>query len=199
MTHNHSERVAVRIGLISDTHVRDDLVGMPSEILQAFEKYEVELILHLGDIESPRVLDVLEKIAPVFAVRDSTELPSTDPRLAHTRRVIQVADKRIGMVHDIGWPGPRIIADKDLKFPIEPFPEVLEQKFGQVVDVVAFGHTHEELIAMHQGVLFVNPGSPTYPGTRHRLGALGTIAILDIQVNGQVTAEIVDLAGLSSI
>lgn len=188
----------MRIGLISDTHVRDDLVGMPPEIVHVFKEYGVELILHLGDIESARVLDVLEEAAPVLAVRDGTELISNDPRLAHTRRVVQVAGKRIGMVHDIGWPGPRIIADRDLKFPPEPLPEVLERKFGQMVDVVAFGHTHEELIAVHQGVLFVNPGSPTYPGIRHKLGALGTIGIMDIHPNGQVTAEIVELTQLPS-
>lgn len=181
------------IGLISDTHMQDDLKGMPPEIVQTFKQHRVELILHLGDINSARVLDVLEEAAPVVAVRDFTELPSSDPRLSEIRRVITVSGKSIAMVHDIGWPGPRIEAHTDLKFPIEPLPEVLERKFGRLVDIVAFGHTHEELIQWHEGIFFINPGSAIYPGSRHRRGELGTVALMNLEVDGLVTAEIVKL------
>jgi putative phosphoesterase len=182
------------IGLVSDTHVLDDLVGMPPEITDAFSARRVGLILHMGDVYSTRVLDVLEAVAPVVAVRDFTERASSDPRLAVTTRVVDVAGKSIGVVHDIGWPGPRIVADRTLELPAEPpLPEVLERKFGRSVDIVAFGHTHEELIAVREGVWFVNPGSPTRPGLRHRTGDLGTIGILEISGDGEVRAEIVKL------
>jgi len=58
--------------------------------------------------------------------------------------------------------------------------------------VVLFGDTHEELVMDWDGVLIMNPGSPTYPGKRHKRGSLGTIGIL--QVDGEdATGRIVDL------
>ena len=184
----------MRIGLVSDTHVQDDLIGMPPEIAATFLRHRVELILHLGDVNSPRVLDVLEAVAPVAAVRDFTEPITGDPRLATTTRVVEAGGKRIALVHDIGWPGPRIVADRTIQFPADQtMPEMLERKFGQIVDIVAFGHTHEELVAVHEGVWFVNPGSPTRPGTRHRRGELGTVAIMELHSTRGVRAEIVKL------
>jgi putative phosphoesterase len=183
----------MRIGLVSDTHVQDDLKGMPPEIVQTFRAHAVELILHLGDIHSARVLDVLEEAAPVIAVRDYVERPSTDPRMSEERRVLELAGKKLAMVHDLGWPGPKIEAHQELIFPAVPLDEVLERKFGQVVDIVAFGHTHEELTLWHEGVFFINPGSAVFPGTRHPRGAPGTVAIMDIAPDGTVRAEVLTL------
>ena len=90
------------------------------------------------------------------------------------------------MVHDIQWPGPKIATTGDgtgLVVPEGQAAETLRRKFGQPVDVVLFGDTHEELICHWDDVLIVNPGSPTYPGRRHSRGALGTIALLEI--NGE--------------
>jgi hypothetical protein len=188
----------MRIGLVSDTHAEDDLASMPPEIADTFAARGVQLILHLGDIYSLRVLDVLERVAPVVAVRDFTEPRGEDPRLAHTTRVLDVGGKWIAMVHDLGWPGPRIVADTTLRFPDQPpLPEVLRRKFGRAVDIVAFGHTHEELVETHMGVWFINPGSPTRPGGRHRRGELGTVGIVDISTRGAVSAGIVKLRGRS--
>jgi putative phosphoesterase len=59
------------------------------------------------------------------------------------------------------------------------------------VDVVVFGGTHREMVAHYEGVLFVNPGSPTLPA-RPRDGGLGTLAILEIR-NSMATVEIIHL------
>ena len=100
------------------------------------------------------------------------------------------------MVHDIQWPPPSIATTPDgtgLVWPESGLQELLQKKFGGEVDVVVFGDTHEEMVEWRDGVLFVNPGSPTYPGRRHAPGSLGTVALLDIK-NGEITATIVDLA-----
>ena len=49
--------------------------------------------------------------------------------------------------------------------------------FGAPVDIVVFGDTHFLTIEEHQGVLFVNPGSPTLPQQMQRLG---TVAVLEL-------------------
>ena len=184
----------MRIGLISDTHIGDDLAGFIQEIPDAFYRNNVETILHLGDINSNRVLDALEEICPVVAVRDFTEPKPSDPRLSETVRVIHLAGKKIAMVHDIGWPGPRIVADVELVLPDGiSLEEVLIRKFGYLVDIVAFGHTHQELIAIRENVLFINPGSPNHSHSSNRKGNLGTLGIIDISSGGSISSEIIDL------
>ncbi len=116
-------------------------------------------------------------------------------RLADATRVVQAEGVAIGMVHDIQWPGPRIATSSDatgLSFPAGRATEVLARKFGQPVDLVAFGDTHQELVCHYDGVLLVNPGSPTYPARRRRPGGLGTLAMLEVR-QGVVTVRMVDL------
>jgi hypothetical protein len=38
----------------------------------------------------------------------------------------------------------------------------------------------------------LNPGSPTYPGSKHAVGSLGTLAILDIR-GKVIQPQIIDL------
>ena len=171
----------MKIGLISDTHSAGSGRDLPGEVLHALQG--VDLILHCGDLECLGVLDYLETVAPVLAVRGYEDPVEKGDRLAYATRVVHAGAIAIGMIHDIQWPGPRIATTSDgagLILPEGQAAEILRRKFGQPVDVVLFGDTHEELICRWDGVLMVNPGSPTYPGKRHRRGALGTIALLEI-------------------
>jgi predicted phosphodiesterase len=63
------------------------------------------------------------------------------------------------------------------------------------VDIVVFGYTHEAMAETHQGVLFVNPGSPSL--VKQELIRLGTVAILEVTPESK-TAWIVDLAALDA-
>lgn len=183
----------MRIGLISDTHSAGSGRDLPTPVLEALAG--VQLILHCGDLECLGVLDYLETVAPVLAVRGYEDPMEDGDRLAAGTRVVTVEGASIGMVHDIQWPGPKIPTSPDgtgLEFPPGDGGLLLAKKFGQPVDVVIFGDTHEELVCHWDGVLLVNPGSPTYPGRRHQRGALGTIGLLEVE-NGIVKATILDL------
>ena len=70
--------------------------------------------------------------------------------------------------------------------------KIIAKKFGDSVDLVLFGDTHEELVCEQEGVMFLNPGSPTYPGSKHAVGSLGTLAILDIR-GKVIQPQIIDL------
>ncbi len=171
-----------QVGLISDTHLAGNGRGLPDAALEALAG--VDLILHCGDLECLGVLDYLETIAPVLAVRGYEDPTESGDRLAQTVRVVQVEEISIGMVHDIQWPTPRIATSPDgtgLVFPEGRAADLLARKFGRPVDVVVFGDTHEELVCHYDGALWINPGSPTYPGRRHRPGSLGTLARLKIE------------------
>ena len=56
-------------------------------------------------------------------------------------------------------------------------------------DAIVFGHTHEALVESHDGILHVNPGSPTFPRYSLRLGTVGLMTV----DSGKVKARIVQL------
>ena len=186
----------MKIGLVSDTHAAGSGRNLPEKLLRSLDG--VDLILHAGDLECLGVLDSLETVAPVLAVRGYEDPTEPGDRLAHTTRVVDVEGATIGLVHDIQWPGPRIVPNLDntlepgLDFPSGSPRDLLAKKFGRPVDAVVFGDTHEEMVATYDGVLLVNPGSPTYPGRRHSAGALGTIGLMEV-TEGVVTARLVNL------
>jgi hypothetical protein len=169
----------MKIGLIADTHVPS--AQLSPKIKQAFEG--VELILLAGDIFIPACLDWLESIAPVKAV----ELGAIghfegDARVVFHKRVVDAEGHAIGMVHELAIPGmsalevlPGVI-DKSFP-PNASLPDALKQFFGSSVDIVVFGLSHETILEEHDGILFINPGSATWPNQRVKPG---TVAILDL-------------------
>lgn len=186
----------MKVGLISDTHSAGSGQNLPKQVFQALAG--VDLILHCGDLECLGVLDSLERVAPVLAVRGYEDPTEEGGRLATTTRVVPLEGVNLGMVHDIQWPTPGITTSPDgtsLQFPSSGTRELLAKKFGQQVDVVVFGDTHEELICYCDGVLLVNPGSPTYPGRRHPTGSLGTLGLLQV-TRGAVDVRLIDLRTL---
>ena len=185
--------MTIKIGVISDTHSAGSGRDLPMKILDALQG--VDLILHCGDLECLGVLDYLEQVAPLLAVRGYEDPLEEGDRLALTTRVVKAEGVSIGMVHDIQWPGPKIPTSPDgagLVFPGGNGREIMARKFKEPVDVVLFGDTHEELVVRWDGVLIMNPGSPTYPGRRHKRGALGTIGMLEVD-GEDATARIIDL------
>lgn len=205
---------ARRIGLLADDHnSADDGSDLPDEVIKAFDG--VELIVHLGhmgvrQLLARGVLDRLESVAPTLAVRDySTDqdgnqfvTPSEGSRVAGVTRVIEAGGLRIGVVHNPAQPpGPAIPAPPGGI--AEPgglaLADVLAEKFGGPVDVVAYGGTHRPVAIRAQGVLFVNPGSPTYPKGPGRIAGqrgLGTVGLLEVN-DGVASFELIELSTLS--
>jgi putative phosphoesterase len=121
----------VRIGLISDTH---DLLRL--EAARALK--DSTHIVHAGDICGPRVLDALERIAPLTAVRGNNDFGAWADRLPPTA-LLRVERVTILVVHDLA----RLDVD----------PTELGAR------VVVAGHSHRPSIEQRGGVLHVNPGS----------------------------------------
>lgn len=181
----------MRIGLISDTLVPSVVKQPPSQIVHAFAG--VDLILHAGDITGVECLDWLERIAPVVAIELGPAAILSDPRVTE-RRVVDVEGYAIGLTYDLMIPGtgfqptPGLIA---AKFPPErSLPAALQLLFGRPVDIVVSGHTSRSMVEEHQGILFINPGSPSFPNQTVKLG---TVGILEITPAGR-EPRIVNLA-----
>jgi putative phosphoesterase len=120
-----------RIGLISDTH---NLVR--PEALQHLAGCDA--IIHAGDICEQAVLDALERIAPVTAVRGNNDTGDW-ARALPTQAMLTAQQVTILVVHDLA--------------------EVETDPRSKGIGVVVTGHSHKPLIDERDGVLFVNPGS----------------------------------------
>ncbi|MAW29486.1 MAG: YfcE family phosphodiesterase [Gammaproteobacteria bacterium] len=176
----------MKIGLISDTHIPESMETLWPQVFEAFDG--VECILHGGDIHHFSVLDELEKIAPIYAARGNgedggggRERQPDDPRVRETW-LIEKGGFKLGLTHYIPMPEmpPELTVTRwiDRLFP-EDRP-----------DFLMYGDTHVEQIDWFDGVLCVNPGSPTFP---HNLDTqLGTIGVLDLSED-QPSAEIFQL------
>ena len=165
----------MRIGLISDTHISKRGELWP-QVFDAFDG--VDAILHAGDVWSPRLLDELEEVAPVRVARGNGDLGQDDARL-EDRCVVTFGGVTVAMLHDFPTPAHRpaeLILDRvRLRFP------------GVSPDVVVYGHTHIEAIDNVDGLLCVNPGSPTLPHNKSlRLGTIGFLNVGD----GKADAEL---------
>lgn len=158
------------LGAISDTHITTPGRRLPAPLLEALRA--CDYILHAGDICVPEVLDQLAEIAPVFAVRGNNDRPDLAASLP-LEYVFRIGAVRLGLLHGHGERrGARDAA--------------LNRMRGQVACVV-YGHSHRPEVASCDGLLLVNPGSPTVP----RFGRAPTFAI--VRVDQRVDAQVVDL------
>ena len=194
----------MRIGLISDTRVmRGEEV--PQEVIHAFEG--VEIILHAGGIQTSDVLDWLEQIAPVKAVgrihgrhtesRQSLGMEGEGDTRVAEQQVLKLEGHTIGVVNELWFPVlhdellPGVIEAHHL--PDHALPKLIEEYFGAAVDIVIFGRTLYALVEEHEGMLFINPGSPLLP---RNLMKLGNVAILELTA-GKRDVKVIDLADFS--
>ena len=158
------------IGLISDTHIPDRAKILPTKVLEAFS--DVELILHAGDLTSPKVLEELEKIAPVMAVQgnmdraNGIDLPKA--------KIVETEGLRIGLIHGEVYPR----ADSD---------QLVYLAKELDADILVSGHSHQPKIEQKDGVLLLNPGSPIVPRLADR-----TVMLLEIR-NKEVDVEIIKI------
>jgi len=119
------------IGVVSDTHGL-----LRPEVLKAFKG--VSLILHAGDIGSPKVLEELRGLAPVIAVRGNNDGDEWASRIPEVE-LVQAGEVSIYILHDV----------KDMKM----------KPPAKKVQVVISGHSHRPVVGERDGILFLNPGS----------------------------------------
>lgn len=133
----------MKIGVISDTHIRSSAKLLPNIIYKEFEG--VDMILHAGDILIEEVVIELETIAPVYAVAGNNDSYEMLYKYG-SKRIIEANGKRIGLTHGTG--GRRTFMNAYAEF------------YGNNVDCVVYGHSHKPHNEVIDGVLFFNPGSP---------------------------------------
>ena len=169
----------MRIGVIADTHIPAMGKEPPAEVIPAFAG--VDRIFHAGHAYTQECIDWLEQIAPVDWAESWVAGVGEAPERTSRAFVIDLEGHKIGLTHELLLKrlGDEVLPGAiDRNYPEDAsLPDELEAIFGEPVDIVVFGYTHEALVEEHQGVLMVNPGSPSLVGQQLRLG---TVAILEI-------------------
>ncbi len=148
------------IGLISDTHglLRPDA----TDALQTSD-----LIIHAGDVGKITILDELNEIAPVIAVRGNMDNESWAYKLKKTE-VFESNKLLFYVIHDLN------------RLDLDPV--------SSHISAVINGHTHRPLIQRHKKVLYINPGSA---GPRRSV-LPPTVALIHVQ-GKSLDARIVEL------
>lgn len=164
-------RVVKRIGVVSDTHMPRMAKALPRALREGLCGHGVELILHLGDFTAPEVADLFAEIAPFDAVAGNNDGAGIVACFGR-RKIVDVADVRIGMIH----------GDGTHKTTVE---RAMDAFAGEAVEVVLFGHSHAPYCERHGELWLVNPGSPT----DKRRSPLYSWALLEIEA-GRVTPSL---------
>ncbi len=144
VTGHEQEKRGVLIAAISDTHMPSRARALPKRLEEQLRA--VDLILHAGDFTTLATLNHLRSFAPVEAVRGNVDEPALALELPSTR-LVEVGGFKIGLVHGDA-PGRGTTMER------------ARRAFDQV-DCVVFGHSHQPYLEEHEGVLMLNPGSPT--------------------------------------
>ncbi len=141
-----------RVGLISDTHGT-----LNAKALEALRG--VDMILHAGDIGGKDVLDALETIAPVEAVRGNMDYGPWSEQLPAST-MVDIRKRFFYLIHD-----------KD-RLDLDPH--------AAGVTVVVCGHTHHPSIELVDNIWYINPGSASHP----RYGQDPSIALVLVSDQG---------------
>ena len=152
--------------VVADTHIPSRARTLPEGLAPYLEC--ADLILHAGDLMDPALLEELAAHAPVEAVRgnmDPAGLPET--------LELEFGGVRVAMIHDSG---PRRGRRARVR---RRFPEAR---------VAVFGHSHIPFLEDEDGLMLLNPGSPTDRRRQPR----HTFALLRAE-EGEVRAEILPL------
>jgi putative phosphoesterase len=165
-------KVTKVVGLISDTHVPKRARCIPERVFEIFQN--IDFIIHAGDLVELTVVDELEQIAPVLAVQgnmDSIDISGVFPKLNQ----LKVFDWKIGVMHN-----PDILSGFD------KMREITRQ-YG--FKVFVYGHTHTANINWEDGILYINPGSPTDAASLTNKTSVGLLKI----TKDSITPQIVEL------
>jgi putative phosphoesterase len=149
-----------QIGVLSDTHglLRDEVISA----LQG-----MDLIIHAGDVGSPDILDALEAIAPVVAVRGNMDRDDRPGNLPKTE-MVRVGSGFIYVLHNL--------------YDLDLVPEAAD------VLAVVSGHTHKPSVTKKNGVLYLNPGGAGHRRFNYPI----TVAVLVVE-NSEMTSRIIEL------
>ncbi len=154
----------MKIGLMSDTHGRHKAIDAALKL-----SGKVDLWLHAGDyVDDADYLAHKSGIETIF-VAGNGDWNSSVP----ADKYLEIAGKKIFITHGHNY---------GVKSGLGVLRQAALQK---ECDCVIFGHSHVYCEAQIDGILFLNPGSVSFP----RDGQSGTFAVLEIAEDGRMKVD----------
>jgi putative phosphoesterase len=162
----------VHVVVTGDTHLGQRRHGpLPGVLLAACAG--ADRILHTGDVTDAGLLDELAALAPLDGVTGNCDGWDVAARLP-AEQTVEIGALEVALVHD---PGPERGRRERLR---ARFPGAR---------AVCFGHTHLPVCDDRDGLLLLNPGSPT----ERRRAPWHSFAELTVGPGGALAARIVRL------
>lgn len=152
--------------VVSDTHGNSQAIG------RLLENYKglVTDVVHLGDHARDMVRFSRSESLNFHIVNGNT-----DPLIAgYDERIIEVAGKKIFITH-----GHRYNVKTNLE-------SIIYRARELQVNACLFGHTHIQVLFAQDDIIFLNPGSPTFPGSENPRG----YALLRISEENAITGKL---------
>ena len=159
----------MKVVVVADSHAPRRWKGIPAAL--AAELTDTDLILHAGDVCVPDVLDELAAHAPVHAVMGNNDGEDVREWGATDDLELDLGGVRVAMLHIAG---PKDGRGRRMR---KRFPDA---------DLVVFGHSHQPLDEVQDGVHLLNPGSVADP----RREPLPSFAVLTIEA-GRASTRLV--------
>lgn len=159
--------------VISDTHVRSE--SEINKLISIIKPYvsEADIIIHAGDLVLKALVKSLNDLKPTYAVSGNMDYYDVAQTLPQ-KLTFEFASFKVGLTHGSG--------------PATGLKERVFDLFKQDgVDAIIFGHSHQPYLGSRDGVLLLNPGSPTDTRFANR----NTLAFL--YADDKLRAEIVDI------
>jgi putative phosphoesterase len=135
-----------RIGLVGDTHRGVRGAPLPPALLRGLEG--CDYIFHCGDVTALWVLEELARIAPARVVPGNNDYGDW-VREAPLTLYFRSGRFTLALTH--GHVGRGTARDNTL------------DQLRNIVDCAIYGHSHRPEIVEREGLLLLNPGSPTQP------------------------------------
>ena len=158
----------MRLLVVSDTHIPDFAKALPDAVVA--EASRADLVLHAGDVTSPRVLDELAEAAPVLCALGNGDGDDVARWGARPRIETQLGGISVGMVHDSG---PRRGRAGRLR------------RWFPTADLVVFGHSHIPMSLSEDGIKLLNPGSPTWK-RRQDAPTLAVVTVRERDIDARI-------------
>ena len=134
----------MKIAIVSDTH------GQICEFLRGIENLEVDLIFYLGDVAKDAIEIEKHTKIPMESVLGNNEYFSNIKNIPWVQHLV-IDDLDIVLTH-----GHKYGVYYGLK-------ELIQLGKEHNADYVFYGHTHRFLLEEKEGMIFCNPGSPSFP------------------------------------
>lgn len=139
----------MKIGIVSDTH------GSYKDVANSLLENNVDVIIHLGDYsdDGKDIGEITNK--PIYVVRGNNDYVATDEP---SELLINIGGIDFFITH-----GHKYNVYSGLT-------NLMFRAKAAGAQVVLFGHTHVYLKEVSDNILFLNPGSPSYPRFNDKKG-----------------------------